>query len=907
MSITLDVEWAEGGPELRASTPVPALPMMSWSPSTIRSVSDHHAWSALSDLWLDEKVDEATPGRYRLNGARLRDEDVGLLETLGIPSCRPARVRVRARGAPGQAGFTVVSELYDAEGNRLDGFVADDGRLLCLRAGGVALLNSEVAELRSLAASIGDSPDVGSRLRTFARIGGLGRAIGAELDPIWDREDVEYVDDVTIRPNATSADALDLEVDLQGEGGTTLTKEEVDQLATRTIVTRHSGGVRKRLVASPRVSEGLRDLKDRGTFRGADVPKFLSNPEAYLPEAFSLSDYSDRVIGVRVNVYNSRPYLHVRKSSGGWLEGVIEAEVHSLKDNEPSEHDRDRLRERVKGRLRKGKSSHDDDGEWVRDGNDWVRVSEGDQDFVERVTKAAADSGSEDGLVLPHQGVLDIHTNLEDLDYIRLAESVSPEDLARSTASQHAAPPRTFNGTLRPHQVDGYQWLIALDAGRMGGLLADDMGLGKTVQVAAHLARLKEEQRLDQALIVLPLTLMDNWEQELARFAPNLRVIKYEGSRAERAVRLRSDADVVLVSYDTMRRDQLTLARHDWSTVICDEAQFVKNPTAMRTSAVKALKSEHRVALTGTPVENGLIELWCILDFVQPGRMGSWKQFRNEYERPIIEAMGPERDTLVGRLQDSMGRHFLRRTKDEVLKDLPVRHPTSCPRVEMSAEQTSEYREIVTRAKEGGRGEILGAIQRLIRFCSDVPSGFRDAPIAERVRMCPKLRTTLEILDDVRGRSEKAIVFTRFIGLQDLLQDVILDRYGLRVERINGAVTGNRQAIVDKFQVVDDFNVLILSHDVAGVGLNITGANHVIHYTRPWNPAKENQATDRVHRIGQEREVWVHAPLSTALGFKTVDERLDELLREKADLARDVLVPRKELAITEHDLWESLE
>jgi SNF2 family DNA or RNA helicase len=340
--------------------------------------------------------------------------------------------------------------------------------------------------------------------------------------------------------------------------------------------------------------------------------------------------------------------------------------------------------------------------------------------------------------------------------------------------------------------------------------------------------------------------------------------------------------------------------------VVCDEAQYAKNPTTQRTCAVKALKSKHRSALTGTPVENGLIEFWCIMDFVQPGLLGSWADFRKEFERPIVEGNESERDAKINTLLSKIKGCYLRRMKDQVL-DLPGK-TAQILETKLSDFQFQIYQTIVREAKVGGRGAKLAAISKLLMLCAH-PSTARGFPIViekEDVN-CPKLKKTIEILDEIRRHGEKAIVFTDYKVVQRVLQDAIRTTLGIWPDIINGEITKNRQSIIDIFSEKEGFNVIILGHQVAGVGLNITSANHVIHYTRPWNPAKENQATDRAYRIGQNKPVSVYYPIVKDERFKTVEDRLDELIKSKEKLARDVLRPTKDMQVKIEDLIDCID
>jgi SNF2 family DNA or RNA helicase len=500
--------------------------------------------------------------------------------------------------------------------------------------------------------------------------------------------------------------------------------------------------------------------------------------------------------------------------------------------------------------------------------------------------------------------VLEILTNLDLLEFVH-GDPADLEEIRRRWDLPNVLPPDSFQGDLYKYQLLGFRWMAGLSEKKRGGLLADDMGLGKTVQVIAHMSQLAEENALNPSLIVAPVTLLDNWKQEIERFLPSRTSVGLAvGTRQDRLAVMEQRPDIVLTSYDALRRDQLEAGAIDWKLVVCDEAQYAKNPTAQRTTVIKALKSAHRLALTGTPVENGLMEFWCIMDFVQPGLLGSRQDFGKRFEKPIAEAPSEERPVLVEKLQAELGPHYLRRLKEEVLDGLPTREVQSY-KTGLSSAQLDRYIEVSQTALEGPPGERLAAIQRLLQVCA-LPAAPPTDGSAAQPGDCPKLDQTLQILSEVRDRGEKAIVFTRFLRAQTLLQQAIRERFGIFPDCINGSVTSNRQKIIDVFSSRDGFNVCILSHDVGGVGLNVTAANHVIHYTRPWNPAKENQASDRVYRIGQNRPVTIHLPIVESPDFKTVEERLNELLSAKSELARDVLVPRSELDVKASDFTDEL-
>ena len=494
------------------------------------------------------------------------------------------------------------------------------------------------------------------------------------------------------------------------------------------------------------------------------------------------------------------------------------------------------------------------------------------------------------------QLVLDVIPNTESLEYIEpeFSSEVTPE-----LPVYHL--PRSLEATLYPHQEVGYRWMRHLHESGCGGLLADDMGLGKTVQLIAFMSHLHDLGALRPALLVVPLSVMVNWQRELQRFAPKIEPAReHRGPsrpKGEDILRLARN-EVVITTYATLRRDQVWLGQIDWTVVACDEAQNVKNPTANVTSAVKGMKASFRLACTGTPVENGLSELWCIMDFAQPGRLGSRREFRDDFERPLVDALDDTLDQQghVARLRRRLHPHYIRRTKDQTLRLPPKTERTY--EVGMSARQAARYSRILERVRRREKNPLAG-LQDLIAVCSHplASGGMREAERPEQLlEDAPKLGKTMEVLDEIRRLPAKVVVYTRLKAMQRILQTVIRCKFGFDPRVLNGEVSGrNRHRIVEAFNGGRGFDAMILSPEAAGVGLNITGATHVIHYTRLWNPAKENQATDRVHRIGQQHPVTIHYPVVVGDGFKSVEEHLHDLLAEKLQLARNVLVARKSL------------
>lgn len=483
---------------------------------------------------------------------------------------------------------------------------------------------------------------------------------------------------------------------------------------------------------------------------------------------------------------------------------------------------------------------------------------------------------------------------------------------------------------LHPHQLQGVAWLQSLFGQRdrkVGGcLLADDMGLGKTLQLLTFVAwYLENSPQPLPVLIVAPVSLLDNWEREFKRFfhIASMPVLKLYGealselklkrkqipaSLQEKGIRnllkpgWLGGAKIVLTTYETLRDQEFSLARQRWSVMLCDEAQKIKNPAAMVTQAAKAVPALFRVACTGTPVENSLTDLWCLFDFAQPGLLGALNEFGRTYRRPIENKTDVD-NVALEQLRERIAPQLLRRTKDEVA-DLPEKiEDDVCRRLPISPLQHDLYRSSIAEFNQRGelmgkvgdqREAVLGLLHTLKKICAH-PHVVR--PEGDLLDASPKMRWLMDKLREIRAQGEKVIVFTELRDIQRDLRLAILDHFpDLKdVSIVNGDTSAsstkgpNRQAIIDAFQQKPGFGVIILSTAAVGFGVNVQAANHVIHFTRPWNPAKEDQATDRAYRIGQTKNVWVYYPTITAQDFETFEYKLDTLLGRKRAVARDML------------------
>ncbi|MFY0544963.1 DEAD/DEAH box helicase [Brevibacillus sp. H7] len=449
---------------------------------------------------------------------------------------------------------------------------------------------------------------------------------------------------------------------------------------------------------------------------------------------------------------------------------------------------------------------------------------------------------------------------------------------------------------MKPFQADGYIWMKSLHYRKLGGLLADDMGLGKTVQVISFLSYLQETKQLSPTLIVVPKTLLDNWEKEIRKFAPLLLASFsiHRGTERVRDPKILENTGITITTYQTLVKDQLIFGQVNWQAVICDEAQAIKNPSTAVSRVIKAMKTRFRLAMTGTPVENSLSELWSIMDFVQPGLLGSLSQYKQEFITPLEEEefSGGIEEKLTARI--SMV--YKRRTKSEELADQLPAKSIIIKEVPLGRVQETLYKEIIGLVGENVM-DGLQAIQNL-KALSSHPGLINENYLHLAVKEIPKLQETLHIIKTIQQKDEKVLVFTEYLKMQEILKKVIREHFDVNPMIING-MTNKRQEAVDAFNKKPGFDVMILSPKAAGTGLTITSANHVIHYTRWWNPAVENQATDRVYRIGQDKPVFVYYPIVTDHGKMTsqgtVEEIVHKILQEKQVLATNVIVSSKKV------------
>ena len=468
-------------------------------------------------------------------------------------------------------------------------------------------------------------------------------------------------------------------------------------------------------------------------------------------------------------------------------------------------------------------------------------------------------------------------------------------DLLSGQADRRLPPmtaPAGFTGTLRPYQERGLSWLSFLGDLGLGGILADDMGLGKTIQLLSLIAA--QSPQAGPTLLVCPMSLVGNWQREAARFTPDLRVHVHHGADrldAEGFAAAAAEADLVITSYGVATRDRAALSTLTWARVVCDEAQNIKNHATKQARAIRALPAATRIALTGTPVENRLSELWSIMEFTNPGLLGPAERFREDYAIPIERHGSDDAARALQRLTQPFVLRLLK-TDKTIISDLPDKQEMKvwC---NLTAEQASLYAatvaDMLSRIEEAAddisrRGLVLATMAKLKQVCNHPAHLLGDG--SRLPGRSGKLARLEEICDEIVAAGDKALCFTQYAEFGRMLQPHLAGRLGCPVLFLHGGTPKKqRDALVETFASLDEPALFLLSLKAGGTGLNLTAASHVIHVDRWWNPAVEDQATDRAFRIGQQRNVQVRKFVCVG----TLEERIDAMIEEKKALAERVV------------------
>ena len=960
---SLQFNWQEIPSGIRFTAPSDNLSLTEYAANM--PTDAYHAqaqWLLLKELLDNGQVESSDMGIH------IPYDEVCCLDTieqqlLGLPELYPFDIEIRSSGTLNQPDFR-----YDYQFLKPDQKPLHPNRIGCvlrLTEEWMYLLTREqFVLLEALDAfntrEIADK-NFQANLLEFAKIKGIANQTGAALDRYLHQEKVvtpktirlrlrESGDGIEIIPDVAGVDSEQFEVvfDKFPDPETTYNLPEPD-------------GGRTRVLFLEKQREALQTVKRYRHVSREQLEEIAKYPQGHFdPEIFELDptgetlSFSERVR--KIGIYRPRIYPFVSPYKSEWIPGIVIEDESGAHKKIQIKTD-DELKE-LQQAVQQAKRESEKYVIWKKEK---IPVSEVEQLFpmIKKQLKHR-NKPSRTQKEKTETAVLIIEENIEDPDYFEKSDSPIKEPFRHLFES----PPNLKQGIkLLPHQEEGLAWAQQLwEKEYPGGLLADDMGLGKTLQVLCFLEWHRAKYRSQQPyLIVAPIALLENWQAEYPKFfdkgsldfimlygkklqtfkcepseASDIQTPEIEGAERFRELRQRRGAldvkrlqvtDLVLTTYETVRDFQLDLGLISWATVVIDEAQRIKTPGTLVTNALKALKANFRIAMTGTPVENSLMDLWCITDFVAPGYLDSAKNFNRKFCRPLER---PETDirALGEQIRKRIGVHFKRRLKADILDDLPEKqiHVKECQR-EMPPKQAERYRAALQSSQESestgpqSRNRILQVLHQL-RDISDHPlladSQWEQFSTSELIEQSAKLIVTVRLLEEISSAGEKVILFAERRKTQHLLARVIREHFDLEnIFIVNGETPGStqqknsmkmsRQQSVDRFQAASGFNAIIMSPLAAGVGLNITEANHVVHYSRWWNPAKEDQASDRVYRIGQKRPVHIYLPMGIHSEFSTFDVILHKLLERKRQLSQGTLFPTERAEVTPAEILNELQ
>lgn len=843
-------------------------------------------------------------------------------EILGLPPIFPYAIRLRSIGDFRSEDFhyqmEYLSHVPDGDIIPADSF----GNEIEVKDGRKFMLSEAQFFLKRLVDRFNTIDDEFKtyeyNLRKFAEIKKAAVIAGVQLDSFLDGENV-FV------PNE-----IKLEISREGDSLTILPtvditeKEKFKRIFDRqrrisdTYPISDENGNRTRVVLNAVQKENLELLKKHNC-RYSDTDEILDiieHPtEFFDPDQFDLSEfYSERVIDL--GFYKPKFYPFVSPYRSAWIVGAsIEHPIDGTTDiTIESDEDLKELEDVIEDAVSNERAVclYHETELAVDDAKFLAEMARKQLSNPKCPLKVEEDENG--------KKVLIIEENAETTGYrlynFRLTSNAK-YPLYRNTNFR-----KEFS--LKSHQEEGVAWLqYLLDKKAPGCLMADDMGLGKTLQLLYFIDwHAQTHPKHKPYLIIAPISLIENWQNEYHRFFVKpmkitvLSSIQVPRKFDRKAIDVMQQCDIILTNYETVRNCQLNFCAVNFDIIAIDEAQKIKTPGTLVTNAVKALKSTFRIAMTGTPVENSLLDLWCIMDFCVPGLLGNAKEFAKKYQSPL-RRQDADLVALGNEIHDKLGVYFMRRLKADAAKDLPVKYEIK-ERVNMPTIQERMYRFVVSSYNPTKKGNMLETIMG-IREVSEHPylydGTYSSHECDELIDDAARLTATITFLDKIRAASEKAIIFAERKETQKMLQRIIRNKYGYTAKIINGETpttsdpnTGrqSRQSAIDEFQNRPGFGVIIMSPVAAGMGLNVTAANHVIHYSRHWNPAKENQATDRAYRIGQDKIVYVYYPMAISPDFKSFDVTLDELLSRKIDLASSTIFPTERIEVKPEDFEQAL-
>lgn len=865
-------------------------------------------------------------------------------QILGLPAEYPYDIYIQSDGQLNQDSFKFKYGFYDFAPNGTRFQTQRNGAIICINETEYLLSENQYQICEALD-SFNNLTEIErtfqNNLKRFADIKSISKSAAVILDSYLNRQEVFCPDKIKIDVQFSNG-KLEIipNVEIENEVGFVNTFDKFSKILEIYPVSDGMGST-TRVVVSDKQKEELLKIKGLRKIESPEIiQQIVENPELFFEEEetdFTVF-YSERV--KEIGIYKPKFYPFVCPYKSEWIPGIaIKDKVHGEKRIYI------KTPEKLSAFIEEKENAVKNNKTTVTWENVEIPILEAEnliktanrqfENPKEPVNRNERNYENE---------VLIIKENAELTEFIQNIHS--PENINHSFSEID----NLFPGIdLKTHQVEGISWLQTLHKENLSGcLLADDMGLGKSLQLLYFIEwHSKVYQENKPYLIVAPVSLLENWENEYQKFfsPQNLSLTKLYGStnltkafdqiQNQREAQQLQRQHIILTNYETLRCYQATLCLVDFAVVALDEAQKIKTPGTLVTNASKALKADFKIAMTGTPVENTLIDIWCIIDFAVPGLLGNAKEFAKEFQNPLKEEDTDIKE-LTERLRNKIGIFIKRRLKKDVAKDLPAKHDNINSRIKkiMPDVQLERYKIEIENANNSELTGVDGRNQKLkslwaVRDISDHPylldNQILNFSSEELISTSAKLQTTIGILADIKTKNDKVIVFADRKETQKMLQKVFYDTFGIFSSIINGdtpstkqrenAAKQSRQQTIDRFQSENGFNVIIMSPLAAGVGLNVTEANHVLHYSRHWNPAKEEQATDRAYRIGQQNDVFVYYPMAvfpdemkneSGEKLKSFDEILDNLLNNKKALASNTLFPTEQAEVRPDELFENI-
>ncbi len=908
------------------------IPVLSWSQYQEKYLSQ---FSILNEL-VDNGFAEFTAESCKVEIIEILNLSEIDKQVLFLPSNYPYEIYIQSNGQLNQNSFKFNYNFYDytPNGNILNakrnGAIIEIEKREYLLTKNQFLICEALDNFNSLSE---EARTYQNNLRRFADIKALSFDAASLLDSYLQSQNVYHPDKIKIGIEFTNG-VLEIipSIDIENQSGFIKTFDQFPRIREVYHVADVNGTTR--IIIDDRQRSELEKVKsNRKISDEIKITEIVEHPEKFFDDStidFSVF-YSERV--KEIGVYKPKFYPFVCPYKSEWIPGIAikdkihgEKRIHFKTENELTTFEIEKNTAQKDGK----KSFVWKDTEIpIEDAEKFIRVARNQFENPKEPIQKDKKENTDEVLIIK-----------ENADFLEYVEGGKKPEVINHNFSKIGNLHSSIS--LKEHQIEGIAWLQALYSQNLGGcLLADDMGLGKTLQLLYFIewhSQLNNHSK--PYLVVAPVTLLENWENEYEKFfSPNSLTLRklygqidlskeFDELINKREARNLQYKHIILTNYETLREYQAALCLVDFAIVVLDEAQKIKTPGTLLTNVSKALKADFKIAMTGTPVENTLVDLWCIMDFSVPGLLGNAKDFAKEFQNPLKNKETNIKE-LSEILRNKIGVFIKRRLKVDIAKDLPIK-VEHIYKKEMPSIQLERYKVEMELAKSSDligadrRNQILKSLWAL-RDISDHPflvdSQIANFKTEELVSASAKLQVLYDILEEVRAKNEKVIVFADRKETQRMLQKIIHDLFGIFPSIVNGdtpstkKVEGtklSRQQTIDRFQAEDGFNVIVMSQLAAGVGLNVTKANHVIHYTRHWNPAKESQATDRAYRIGQTKDVHVYYPMAVfpanmidENGSKqeSFDEILDNLLSRKTILATNTLFPTEQAEVRPDEIF----